>query len=98
MSVWRFLFGVARRILQFTRDGKYGASGTIVVLRHDLIKGLPWHGWRLFTNRVADAWLPTQLFSDFVETVKMLIRKACSLTTVVEPIANPTSKVLTTKI
>jgi len=98
MSVWRFLFGVAMRILQFTRDGEYGSSGTIVVLSHDLIKGLPWHGWRLFTNRVADAWLPTQLFSDFVEAVKMLIRKACSLTTVVEFIANSASKILATKI
>ena len=86
------------RILQFTRDSEYGSSGTIVVLSHDLIKGLPWHGWGLFTNRVADSWLPPQLFSDFVETVKMLIRKTCSLATVVEFIANPTSKILTTKI
>jgi len=85
VSLWRFLFGWrCHSVLQFTRNSEYGSSGTIIVLRHDLIKGLPWHCWGLFTKRVADAWLPTQLFSDFVETVKMLIRKACSLTTVVE--------------
>ena len=52
--MWRFLFGVARRILQFTRDSGYGSSGTIIVLSHDFIKGFPWHlGW-LLTNTIRD--------------------------------------------